>query len=51
MRKKEYLKPTMRVVKIQQRTMLMQASANPSSTLDVTYHEELWEEEKEEEQQ
>lgn len=43
MKKKDYQKPAMQVVELQQRIMLMQASAN--SVLDVTYTEEVWNEE------
>ena len=40
MKKKDYQKPAMQVLELQQRIMLMQASAN--SELNVTYTEEDW---------
>jgi len=36
--KRKYERPTMRVIELQHRTMLLQASAN----LNVTYTEEDW---------
>ena len=45
MRKKDYEKPTMRVVEIQQRTTLLTISTNTSTQLKVTYTEENWDEE------
>lgn len=39
-KKRQYERPTQRVVELQHRTMLLQASAN--ATLNVTYEEEDW---------
>ena len=41
MKRKDYQKPTMKVVELQQRATLL----NTSTQLDVTYTEENWDEE------
>lgn len=45
MKRKDYQKPTMKVVEIQQRTTLLTQSETEtkSATLNVTYSEEDWE--------
>ncbi len=40
MKKKDYQKPTMKVVKLHQRTHLLQASGQVSATMNGTFEEE-----------
>ena len=40
MKKKEYEKPMMQVVQLQQRTMLLQASGQVDATMDGEWEEE-----------
>ena len=40
MKKKEYEKPTMQVVQLQQRTMLLQASEQVDATMNGEWEEE-----------
>lgn len=44
MKRKDYQKPTMKVVEIRQRTTLLTTSTNTSTQLEVTYTEENWDE-------
>ena len=43
MKKKDYLKPTMQVVKLQQQTHLMAGSQGQAGVQDYTWHDEVTE--------
>ena len=45
MKRKNYSKPTMEVVKLQHTGMLMQSSERSAATMNATYTEEDWNEE------